>query len=399
MNRRDFMKRMAMAGPALACGKGAAAATSGARRPNLLYVFADQLRADALGWAGDAKAITPHFDRFAAQSVNFTHAVSVSPVCAAHRASLLTGKYPSSTGMVINELMMNPNHRSLARVLREAGYRVGYIGKWHLADAASRSIPRGPARLGFDGDWAAYNFNHQSYKGYYWKDGNGTDVRVAIPGHEPTFMTDRAIDFIAQSAAQPAPFALVLSWNPPHDPWSRRNIPAASYELFKDAGFPVPKNFREEPDPYMDRYPDLAFQTIHGKRQWKPDFLNGGLQECLRCYYAMVHDLDAQFGRLMKALDDQGLADDTIVVFSSDHGEMFGSQGRMYKLIFYEEAARVPLLIRWPGRIAAGRVCDACINTPDIMPTLLGLAGLPTPTEVEGMDLSHLCLGRPGAEP
>jgi arylsulfatase A-like enzyme len=119
----------------------------------------------------------------------------------------------------------------------------------------------------------------------------------------------------------------------------------------------------------------------------------------MRGYYAMIANLDWNLGRLLKALDDSGLRSNTIVVFSADHGEMMGAQGRRAKNIFYEEAVRVPFLIRWPGRIPAGLTSDACLNTPDIMPTLLSMAGLPIPAKVEGTDLSHCALGQPGPEP
>src|SRR5690606_34830552 len=118
-----------------------------------------------------------------------------------------------------------------------------------------------------------------------------------------------------------------------------------------------------------------------------------------RVYYAMVANLDANVGRLLEAVDDLGLRENTIFVFTSDHGEMFGAQGRRAKNIFYEEAVRVPLIMRWPGHIPAGSTSDVCLNTPDIMPTLLSLLGLPIPDEVEGMDLSHCALGRSGPEP
>ncbi len=367
--------------------------------PNLVFLFADQLRADALGYVGNIKAMTPRFDTFASQSARFSNAVSVMPVCAAYRASLLTGKYPSGHGMVINELNMNPNHRTIAHVLKDAGYNLGYIGKWHLNDQHDRPTPKGPERLGFDGFWAAYSFNHQSYHEYYYSDSeNGQWVKTSLEGkHGPTELTDVAIRYIDGAAKQERPFALFLSWNPPHDPWSRENVPSTNYGRFENVSFSLPENFLDTPDPYMDRYPGFAF---NGQRAWKKEFLEGGLQECLRCYYAMINNLDEQFGRMMAKLDELGISDDTIVIFTSDHGEMFGSQGRMFKLTFYDEAACVPLLVRWPGKIKPA-VHETCINTPDIMPTLLGLMALKNqiPDDVEGHDLSFVLRGEKGTEP
>ena len=123
------------------------------------------------------------------------------------------------------------------------------------------------------------------------------------------------------------------------------------------------------------------------------------IADWMRAYYAMTANLDWNVGRLLRAIDELGLRDDTIVVFTSDHGEMFGAQGRRAKNIFYEEAVRVPFLMRWPGRVLADGTSDACLNTPDIMPTLLSLIGLPIPVTVEGTDVGHCALGEGGPEP
>jgi arylsulfatase A-like enzyme len=127
-------------------------------------------------------------------------------------------------------------------------------------------------------------------------------------------------------------------------------------------------------------------------KKWKQQ-----LPEMIRVYYAQTAALDEQVGRLLAALKETGLEKDTIVIFVSDHGEMFGAQGRVFKMTFYEESARVPFIIRWPGHIPAAAVSDACMATPDIMPTLLGLCGQKSPAAVEGMDLSEVAQGRPGA--
>jgi len=398
INRRNFLKTASVAAtiPFLSrCGQ----LPTGGKRPNLVFIFADQLRADALGYAGNTKAITPNIDRFASQSVNFTNAVSVMPVCAAFRASLFTGKYPSTHGMVINELNMNPNHRSIAHILGDNGYNLGYVGKWHLNDQHKRPTPKGPERLGFDGYWAAYSFNHRSYKSYYYTDDNNGELqRIDLEGkHGPEEFTDLTMNYIESISTRDEPFALFLSWNPPHDPWRKDNVPEANYEKFEDVKFELPHNFSSIPDPYMDRYFGYAYE---GKTKWKKDFVEGGLEECIRCYYGMVNDLDFHFGRVMEKLTNLGLTDDTIVVFTSDHGEMFGSQGRMAKLTFYDEASRVPFLVRYPKVIEKGN-SDICLNTPDIMPTLLSLMGMSEsiPSDVEGSDLSFALKGITGDEP
>ncbi len=361
-------------------------------KPNLVYVFADQLRYMSCGFAGDTRAYTPNIDRLAAESVNFCNAVSGSPVCAPYRASLFTGKYSSSTGMVINELRLSPNHRAFGHVLQEGGYDTIYIGKWHLwanqlgnhRDPKNAFVPPGPYRLGFDGFWSAYNFWHENYTGTHYRD---TPDPIPVEKYLPDYETDLAIEQIRQHAASDRPFALFLSLGTPHDPWDKGNVPPEYYAMFADTPFELPPNYKPENDPYAD-----AWQRFRpGEREQ--------LEEWQRVYYAMTANLDWNVGRILEVLDEAGLRDETIFVFTSDHGEMFGAQGRRAKNIFYEEAVRVPFLLRYPGRHEPGQVTDVCLNTPDIMPTLLGLMGLDIPDTVEGMDLSHCVRGGEGPEP
>jgi len=368
-------------------------------RPNLVYIFADQLGRNHLGYAGAENARTPNIDRMASGGVDFKNAVSTMPVCSAYRASLLTGKYPTSTGMVINELRMNTNHRCIGHVLTDAGYQTGYIGKWHLyANQFARHhktensfIPPGPDRLGFDGYWAAYNFNHTYWNASYHGDTPERffyGSKTGAPVYEPTGQTDLAIDFIRKKSKGNDPFSLFLSFGTPHDPWGPKNAPPREFiEPFLDMDFPNPPNYL----PKNDAFADLWGRFFPGARKHLPHWR--------RVYYAMTANLDWNLGRILSALDEQGLTEDTLVVFTSDHGEMFGAQGRRNKNIFYDEACRVPFIIRRPGTIPARLSTDACLGIPDIMPTLLSLLGLSTPAEVEGMDLSHCALGRPGPEP
>jgi len=362
-------------------------------RPHLVYVLADQLRYASCGYAGDERAHTPHIDALSRESVDFCNAVSGHPVCAPYRANLFTGKYTTSTGMVINEIRMNPHHRCLAHVLAEGGYDTAYIGKWHLwandlghhDDPRNAFVPPGPHRLGFDGYWAAYNFHHRYVDAYYYRD---TPEKVVMPGYEPDGQTDLAIECLARAAHADRPLALVLSYGTPHDPWTPDNVPDTYLDLYRDVPFPYPPNYRAEDDVL---YADGWARFEEGEREQLADWI--------RVYYAMAANLDWNVGRLLQAIDELGLREDVLLIFTSDHGELFGAHGRRAKNIFYEEAVHIPFLLRWLGHVPAGQVSDACLNTPDIMPTLLGLLGLPIPAEVEGMDLSHCALGQEGPEP
>ena len=368
----------------------AAALTAGAQqrtRPvNLIYVFADQLRRLSCGYAGDEFARTPNIDRLARESLDVRNAAPSTPVCAPYRASLMTGKYQSSTGMVINELRLSPEHECLGHALAKGGYDTAYIGKWHLwanqlghhEETRNGFVPPGPYRLGFDQYWAAYNFNHTYHNAPYFRD---TPRREIHKQYEPDSQTGMALEYLRDRRGQSRPFAMFLSWGPPHDPWDWANCPSDFTEPFRNLKIPVRPNYSDKPDPYADAWARPG--PNYGSR----------VGQYLQGYYAMTAEIDRSLGRLLDGIREQGLENDTLLVFTSDHGEMFGSHGRRAKYIFYEEACRVPFLVRWPGHIQPGAT-DTLLSTPDIMPTLLGALGLRVPRAVEGADLSGNLLGR-----
>lgn len=387
MNRREFVSGMGAAAGAIATGAHAAPKTGANRKPNLVYVFADQLRYQSCGYAGDEFAQTPNMDRLAAEGCNVREAVASTPVCAPYRASLMTGKYQSSTGMVINEIRLSPEHKCLGHALTAGGYRTGYIGKWHLwANQLGHHeligngfTPPGPYRLGFDGYWAAYNFNHYYQHSPYFLNTAEPHLRT---DYEPDGQTGMAVNFIRDAAKGKEPFALFLSWGPPHYPWTEANVDPQWLDRFRGVDLPLSPNYSNVSDPYADAWQVLPRDYDNKVHNW------------MRTYYAQTANIDWNLGRVMQALEQAGIADNTILVFTSDHGEMFGSHGRQAKLIFYEEAARVPFLVRWPKHIPEKTVSDVPLCTPDIMPTLLGMLNLAIPDTVEGQDLSGAVLGR-----
>ena len=389
MDRRSFVAGAAAAAGAMAlpvAGQGA----KKAKKPNLIYVFADQLRYSSCGYAGDAHAQTPNIDKFASEGCNLRQTISSTPVCSPYRCSLMTGKYQSSTGMVINELRLSPEHECFGHALTKAGYQTAYIGKWHMwansgvhALVKNGFVPPGQYRLGFDGLWAAYNFNHHYFHSPYFLNNAEPHIREQ---YEPTGQTDQAIRFLQDAKAKDEPFAMFLSWGPPHYPWGLDNVDPEFEEKFRDVTIPTSPNYTTKQDPYADKWGTL------------PPNYDKVVHDWMRTYYAQVASLDWNLGRLMKAIDEAGLAEDTIVIFTSDHGECFGSHGRQAKLIFYEEAARVPFLVRWPGKIPAKAVSDALVGTPDIMPTLLSMMDIPCPKTVEGVDLSSQFMGKGGKD-
>ncbi len=328
------------------------------RQPNLLFVFADQMRARSAGYAGCDDVDTPWLDRLAGEGTVFTNAISSMPVCTPYRASLLTGRWPLSTGMFLNDLMLDPNETTIADVLKARGYQTGYVGKWHLDGVHRRyPTPPGPRRQGFD-FWAVGNCTHDYFRSIYY---HGDPKPKYWPGYDATAQTDTAIDYIrnARRTQPDKPFCLFLSWGPPHNPY--RMVPDDLLARYDARDLELPKNVRD---------PDV---------------------KALAGYYAHITAIDREIGRLLTVLDHEGIAEDTLMVFSSDHGDLLRSHGLNRKQWPYEESIRIPLLMRGPNLPRAGYQSDVLISNVDVMPTLLSLMGVPIPKTVEGVDVSkHL---------
>jgi arylsulfatase A-like enzyme len=327
-------------------------------RPNILYVFTDQMRASSMGCMHEEAVHTPHLDRLAAQGTLFTNALANTPVCTPSRASLLTGRHAWTCRSIVNDIRLPEEEQGIADVLKGHSYRTGYVGKWHL-DGLPRDapIPAGRRRHGFDDYWAAYDCTHDYLAPRYYLD-DATEPVILDEGYDADVQTDLAIDFIERFRDQP--FCLFVSWGPPHAP------------------------YRAVPQRYLDMYPPEAVSL-------RPN-AQGADRDAIAGYYAHITAVDHDLGRLMDALDRLGLADDTIVVFSSDHGDMLWSQGRVRKQQPFEESVRIPLIVRWPQKLPAGQVSDLLISVVDHTPTLLGLAGVPIPETMDGRDLSGVLM-------
>lgn len=327
---------------------------TGKGRPNIVLILADEWRAQAFGRAGDTNAHTPALDRLAAESVVFDQAVSGHAVCCPARASFMTGQYPLRHGVFINDVPLETNDTPLAEAFVKGGYSTAYIGKWHLYGSPDGCFERREgyvppdARLGFQ-YWKAgectHDYNHSAYF-----DQQNPGVRY-WPGYDAFAQTDDAIRLLDQEREEP--LFLTLSFGPPHFP--------------------------------LDSAPS-TFQQMYARKEidFRPNVPEDGREQAgqdLRGYYAHIAAIDQCVGRIMEAVADSN----TIVVFTSDHGDMLWSQGLEYKLVPWEESVRVPLFIRIPGRGPEQR--HALFNSPDLMPTLLGLAGIAPPESVQGEDL------------
>ncbi|QHI70930.1 sulfatase-like hydrolase/transferase [Tichowtungia aerotolerans] len=337
------------------------------RRPNVVFVFADQWRASAMGYAGDPNVKTPNFDRLAAESFNFKNAVSVCPVCSPARASMITGQYPLKHGVFVNDVYLEQDGPSIADCFNLAGYNTGYIGKWHL-DGHGRSafIPK-DRRQGFQ-FWQALECSH-NYNASEYYDNEDPEIKM-WKGYDAYDQTTHAIEYIQSNRGNP--FVLFLSWGPPHAPYM--TAPEKFQKMYDWAKLELLPNV-----PESDKFIRPAGSDEYARMDpvERTRWIMAG-------YYAHCSALDACVGRLQTAIRDAGLEEDTIFVFTSDHGDMLGSHGLWKKQWPYDESACVPFLLKYPGFGKSGRAVKTPINTPDIMPTLLDLCGIQSPSSVQG---------------
>ena len=369
LTRRELLASGGALLGAAGCGSGP---PPSGKPLNVLFVFPDQMRAQAMGCMGNPDVRTPRLDQLAAEGALFRNHLANTPVCCPARAIILTGKYAHRNGMVANDLRLRESETSLAELFAQAGYRTGFIGKWHL-DGGPRQpgwIPPGPRRQGFE-FWAANEVSHAHFDTQYFRD---DPEPIPIRTFETEAWTDLGIEFLRRTREDARPFFLTVQMGPPHNPYLA-------------------------PDRYMDLYdPDAIalrpnFAGDESDRELQPNPRPGlpGRKE-IAAYYAMVTAVDEQVGRLLDELDSLGLRDSTVVLFSSDHGDMLGSQGMRLKRKPWEESIRVPGIVRDP-RGPAGIETDALFSHVDIGPTLLSLCGLETPAEMQGSDLSGVVLG------
>ena len=352
LTRREF----------LATTTAATAAAQTPRKPNLLYVFSDEHRACSMPGEPFNEAHMPNLERFAKESMNFRNCISNYPVCSPYRAMLLTGRWPYQTGIIDNAIQLRPDEISIGETFRRSGYRTGYIGKWHLSpgDEGGTFIPKGPARQGFD-DWHVWSATNTHFdKSFTFDPESGR--RIQPKGYNATLMTDEAVDFIGRHKAEP--WMLMVSWNPPHP------------------------NFLDAPPEEKQRYEPASLKFRPNAPNLKP---NTRLQ--CQGYYGHITAVDHEFGRLLKKLDETGQADNTIVVYTSDHGDMMASHGFGGKRLPWEESCRVPFLIRKPHTIAPGTSTTGLFSTIDIYPTLCGIVGVAVPGHCVGRNLSNAMRG------
>lgn len=341
-----------------------AAQTAALSRPNIVIVMADQWRAQDLGYAGNPDVITPNLDKLARESVNARTFVAEVPVCSPSRASLLTGQHATTHGVFYNDRPLRNEAVTLAEVCRQNGYQTGFIGKWHINGSFAKDF--GPGRLapipverrqGFT-YWRALECTHDYNNSPYY---NEVNTRLVWQQYDAISQTDSAISFMTQKRAEP--FMLVLAWGPPHDPYQT-----------------APKEYRQK----------YAHKALALRKNVPPkDTLDA--TRALRGYYAHINALDDCIGRLQQALKGAHLDENTIFVFTSDHGDMLYSHDMINKQKPWDESIRIPFLLNYPAGLGRrGRTMDVPMSLTDLMPTLLSLSGQPIPASVEGHDYATL---------
>jgi len=368
----------------LAATLGAAACSSPApeatpKPPNILFLFPDQMRAQAMGCMGNPDVKTPNLDKLASEGVLFRNTFANTPVCCPARANILTGKYSHANGMTANDLRLRESETSIAEVLAEEGYRTGFVGKWHL-DGGKRQpgwVPPGDRRQGFE-FWAANVVSHQHFDTQYYRD---EEVPIPIKKFEAEVWTDLGIEFLRETKADDRPFFLTVQMGPPHDPYL---APDEYMSMYDPETITLRPNFDGETG---DRpLTPVPYPHVPGRKE-------------IAAYYGMVTAVDDQIGRILGELDSLGLTEDTIVLVSSDHGDMLGSHGQRLKRKPWEESIRIPGIVRYPRSGAAPRQTDAFFTQVDFAPTLLSLCGVDTPAGMQGADLSPVILGQTDAGP
>ncbi|MEM7534543.1 MAG: sulfatase [Chloroflexota bacterium] len=334
------------------------------RKPNIIYVFGDQWRAQATGYAGAPNVQTPNIDRLAGESINLRNAVSTCPLCTAYRASFLTGQYPLTHGLFVNDVPLDPEAMTLGKIFAGHGYDTAWIGKWHI-DGNGRDAYIPPERHQGFYFWRVLECTHDYNCSYYYAD--DSEEMLQWEGYDAIAQTRTAQQYIREHDGE-NPFLLVLSWGPPHNPYG--TAPEEFRRLYNGDALKLRPNVK------------LPLSMFVG--------------HALAGYYAHCTALDACLGELMATIDEAGIADNTIFIFTSDHGDAVGCQGITNKQAPWDESVCVPFLLRYPERFGrVPSVVDTSIGTPDILPTLLGLCDLPIPETVQGLDFSEHLAGGP----
>ena len=393
MNTRHHQRANAVAvvltaAMAILMANGAAAERPG---PNLLIVHTDEHHFNTMGCYGGRIVETPNVDWLASNGAFCTSFYATTPVCSPSRAAFVSGRYPHHTPVVTNNIPLDDGIVTFADILARQGYATGYAGKWHL-DGAGKPQWEPQRKFGFADNRFMFNRGH-------WKKMEDTPAgpRVAArdnkgqPGYavadadKHSFTTDwlanKAVDFIKLNKDKQ--FCYMVSLPDPHGP----NTVRAPYDtMYDDVDVPIPATFHK-----------TAEQTPKWGAKDKK-LTEANLRKIMPQYYGMVKCIDDNLGRLLDTLRQDGLIDNTIVVFTADHGDLCGQHGRLNKGVPYEGSAKIPLVVYYPKKIKPGTVIDQALSCVDFLPTVLALMDVETAGREQGRDASGLFVGEDTAD-
>ncbi len=362
------------------------------KKPNILILLVDQLRWSEVGCYGNEVVKTPHIDRLAGEGVRFTHAYSNFPSCSPARSILLTGCYARSNGYYANAHGMAPpgerpdmRERTLAETLSAAGYVTALIGKWHLTPQ--------PQTVGFQKSWRVeYG---EGYMKTGWRVDEKPESDYTYEGYTLEHEAELAVRFLREHRDKP--FFLYATTSPPHMPLE--DLPERYKAMYKPEDMPL------RPNVYKDgklAYDENWFKIYMWDYRYYKDRnafnrelpKDMDLRDLLTLYYGQTTAADDWAGRILKELKDLGLEDNTIVIFSSDHGDLFGSHQLFNKNELYDEASRIPLIFRYPPRLKPRVIERQIVSLVDMMPTLLDMCALPIPPSVQGTSFAAVLTGQ-----
>lgn len=379
-------------------------------RPNILLLCTDQQRWDALGAAGNAAIHTPNLDRLAAQGVRFDRCFVQSPVCAPSRASLMTSRYPRNHGLWANGVDLSPSEELFTATLAADGYDCGLVGKLHLGAAfGGRVEPR------VDDGFRVFRWAHDPYvrspENHYhrWLEARfpglldetlaqGSDAidRLPTEAHYSHWIGEETISYLTEDRDKDKPFCFVVNFFDPHHGFG---APPEFRDRYDADALPRPVGGTDDLDDKPAIYREASQRSYAGSLPGFAEHTEEQVREIVAQYYAMVSLVDAEVGRILDALEAEGLADDTLVVFTSDHGELLGDHRMLLKgPMMFDCSVRVPLIVRWPGRLPEGVTRDELVQWIDLAPTLLEAAGAPPLPRGQGTSLLGMARGEAGEE-
>lgn len=373
------------------------------KQPNIILIYADQMRYDSMSPSGNRVVKTPHLQRLSDEGLTFDNAFASYPLCCPFRASMMTGKHAQGHGMTQNHFPLRADQEFLGEHMKDAGYQTFYVGKWHLEGGPKPGFVPADRRFGFD-KFVGFNRGHSYLDGIFFKE---NEQPYRCRRYEPDYQTDHMIRYIDEAVSEEPdkPFLGYISFGPPHHPndmpehWRKMYDPA---EVQLPVGILSPEEQvriqteRVETDCEGNMKAALRSRCAYGtKKQLEPE-TEEEQRQFIAEYYAMISNIDHNVGRILDHLDRLGLSEDTLVVFFSDHGDMLGEHGYYcgYKPQGYRAAMHVPFIVRYPNGIAAGNRTNAMIDVAvDTPVTLLDLVGAKPLSKADGRSYNAVLNG------